>query len=96
MNSASLDARTCDRSQRPDWPSLLAHAAQIVSSYDTLVTLRQLFYRLVAAQRLPNTTNAYKSLSHHTAEARRAGTFPALMDRGRTRIWVSGLGMIPR
>ena len=53
-------------------------------SYDTLVTLRQLFYRLVAAQLLPNTTNAYKSLSKYTAEARRAGTFPALMDRGRT------------
>ena len=48
------------------------------------MTLRQLFYRLVAAQLLPNTTNAYKSLSRYTAEARRAGTFPALMDRGRT------------
>ena len=67
-----------------DWPELLVQAAAIVDSYDTLVTLRQLFYRLVAAQLLPNTTNAYKSLSRYTAEARRAGTFPALMDRGRT------------
>lgn len=73
----------CDTSHRPDWPSLLTQAAAIVESYDTLVTLRQLFYRLVAAQLLPNTTNAYKSLSRYTAEARRAGTFPALMDRGR-------------
>jgi hypothetical protein len=73
-----------DMSHRPDWPALLERAAEIVTSYDTLVTLRQLFYRLVAAQLLPNTTNAYKSLSRYTAEARRAGTFPALMDRGRT------------
>jgi hypothetical protein len=74
----------CDTSHHPPWPELLAMAATIVESYDTLVTLRQLFYRLVAAQLLPNTTNAYKSLSKYTAEARRAGTFPALMDRGRT------------
>jgi hypothetical protein len=66
------------------WPELLERAAAIVRSYDTLVTLRQLFYRLVAALLLSNTTNAYKSLSRHTAQARRAGTFPALMDRGRT------------
>jgi hypothetical protein len=75
---------TGDTSHRPDWPALLAHAAAIVKSYETSVTLRQLFYRLVAARLVPNTTNAYKSLSKYTAEARRAGTFPALMDRTRT------------
>ena len=74
----------CDVSHRPDWPALLRRAVAIVNSYDTLVTLRQLFYRLVAAELLPNSTNAYKSLSKYTAEARRAGTFPALIDRGRT------------
>lgn len=74
----------CDTSQRPDWPALLEQAAAIVGSYDTQVTLRQLFYRLVAAALLPNTTNAYKALSRYTAEARRADRFPALMDRGRT------------
>lgn len=73
-----------DTSHQPAWPELLERAAAIVNSYDTLVTLRQLFYRLVAAQLLPNTTNAYKSLSKYTAQARRAGDFPALMDRGRT------------
>ena len=80
----SVAPSPCDMSHRPDWPALLEQAAAIVESYDTLVTLRQLFYRLVAAQLLPNTTNAYKSLSRYTAEARRAGTFPSLMDRGRT------------
>jgi hypothetical protein len=81
---SATPASSRDVSQPPDWPALLERAAAIVESYDTLVTLRQLFYRLVAALLLPNTTNAYKALSKHTAEARRAGSFPALMDRGRT------------
>jgi hypothetical protein len=62
---------------------VLEHAAAIVTGYDTGVTLRQLFYRLVADETLPNTHNAYKLLSAHTAAARRAGGFPALLDRGR-------------
>jgi hypothetical protein len=83
MSSANARA-LCDTSHRPDWPALLEQAAAIVHTYDTLVTLRQLFYRLVAAQLLPNNINAYKALSRYTAEARRARTFPRLMDRGRT------------
>jgi len=70
--------------ERLNWSQLLAEAAAIVATYDTLVTLRQLFYRLVATGRLPNTINAYKALSRFTAEARRLGSFPALMDRTRT------------
>jgi hypothetical protein len=75
---------TATAPSRPDWALLLPEAAEIVRSYDTLVTLRQLFYRLVALGRLPNLINAYKSLSRHTAEARRRGAFPDLIDRGRT------------
>ena len=55
-----------------------------MESYATSVTLRQLFYRLVSAQVIPNSQVAYKRLSALTAEARRDGTFPALIDRGRT------------
>lgn len=69
---------------RLNWQELLDTAATIVESYDTSVTLRQLFYRLVAAELLPNTQNAYKALSRYTAVARREGTFTALMDRTRT------------
>jgi hypothetical protein len=68
---------------RIHWPELLVAAADIVDSYKTGVTLRQLFYRLVAAKLLPNTTSAYKGLSSKTAEARRQGEFPDLIDRGR-------------
>jgi hypothetical protein len=70
-----------------DFPLLLPLAAAIVNSYDTGMTLRQLFYRLVAMGiakgGLPNTTNAYKALSRNTAIARRDGTFPELIDRTR-------------
>ena len=69
--------------ERIDWSTVLTEAEEIVYSYSTGVTLRQLFYRLVAVHRLPNTQSAYKGLSSRTAEARRAGTFPDLIDRGR-------------
>ena len=68
---------------RIEWGHVLEHAAGIVAGYATGVTLRQLFYRLVSDQTLPNTTSAYKRLSERSAEARRAGWFPPLIDRGR-------------
>lgn len=67
-----------------DWGHIVQIAAQIVRSYDTGVTLRQLFYRLVAAEHLPNTQTAYKTLSAVTPAARRRGEFPDLVDRTRT------------
>jgi len=67
---------------RLKWPAVLDHAAGIVRSYDTRVTLRQLFYRLVSDQTLPNTQTTYRSLSRATAEARRRDGFPDLLDRG--------------
>jgi hypothetical protein len=66
-----------------NWQEILAHAKIIVNSYDTLVTLRQLFYRLVADKTLANTRSEYNSLSSQTARARRDGYFPDLMDRTR-------------
>ena len=68
---------------RTNWEPVIERAAEIVTSYDTGVTLRQLFYRLVSEQLIPNRQTAYKQLSELTAIARRARTFPALIDRGR-------------
>jgi hypothetical protein len=68
---------------RLDWAAITTHAADVVNSYDTSVTLRQLFYRLVSDGTLPNTTGAYKGLSDRTSRAREAGWFPDLIDRGR-------------
>lgn len=68
-----------------DWQNdILPRAAAIVLSYETGVTLRQLFYRLVAAELIPNKLSTYKTLSRVTAEARRRGEFPALLDRTRS------------
>jgi hypothetical protein len=80
---------------RIDWPAVIDRAREIVESYDTSVTLRQLFYRLVSTQVIPNSQVAYKRPSAVTAEARRGGTFPALIDRGRTIHecqWFTGTG----
>jgi hypothetical protein len=68
---------------RLDWPTITRHAAEVVGSYSTSVTLRQLFYRLVSDGTLPNTVTAYKGLSDRTTRAREAGWFPPLIDRGR-------------
>jgi hypothetical protein len=66
------------------WVPVLEHAAQIVLSYDTGVTLRQLFYRLVADATLPNVHGYYKTLSDRTTKERRLGEFPPLVDRRRS------------
>lgn len=65
------------------WPPIIARAREIVAEFETALTLRGLFYRLVAEALLPNTSAAYKRLSHLTAAARREGTFPDLIDLTR-------------
>jgi hypothetical protein len=90
------DGRSAMTSNVPpirDWPRLLVEAAAIVMSYETGVTLRQLFYRLIVAKLLENTIAAYKALSKKTAAARRKRNFPDLLDRTRVihryRTWDS-------
>ena len=65
------------------WSDVLPRAARIVAEYSAMITLRQLFYRLVADGTLPNLDKSYKGLSRETAKGRRAGTFPRLVDRTR-------------
>lgn len=57
------------------------------------MTLRQLFYRLVAVLILSNNLTAYKQLSARTGAARRGGAFPDLIDLTRTihrPLWFDG------
>lgn len=68
---------------RLDWVEVIEQARAVVASYSERVTLRQCFYRLVAAGAVPNTVAAYKRLSSLTAAARRSGVFPDLADHGR-------------
>jgi len=66
-----------------NWLYILARAAEIVASYDTGVTLRQLFYRLVSEGLIRNSQSDYTYLSRKVAEARRGGYFPDLVDLTR-------------
>ncbi|MGH3077239.1 MAG: DUF2399 domain-containing protein [Gaiellaceae bacterium] len=69
---------------RKAWAPILKRAAEIVEEYETAVTLRQVFYRLVAAGLIENSENDYKHLSRRSADLRRRDEFPALLDRTRT------------
>lgn len=66
-----------------DWNNVIRRGAQIVTSFETSMTLRQLFYALVSEQLIPNHKNSYKTLSRKSAQARREGWFPSLIDRTR-------------
>lgn len=71
------------RVARGSWDAIVVEAAGIVRSYDTGVTFRQLFYRLVSRELIPNRQSAYSRLSELTAKARREGWFPDLIDNTR-------------
>jgi hypothetical protein len=60
---------------------ILPEASKVVDLSKTTVTLRQVHYRLVAAGLIRNTRGDYNQLSRRTAEARRKGRFPRLLDR---------------
>jgi hypothetical protein len=62
---------------------VLPRAVEIIATYDTPVTLRQLFYRLVSEQAIPNDENAYKVLSRESATWRREGRMSGLLDQTR-------------
>lgn len=63
---------------------IIPRAIEIVEDYDTDVTLRQLFYRLVSEELIPNEQTKYGYLSTKTADLRRHGQFPDLVDTTRT------------
>lgn len=70
-------------SDRVRWPLVLKRAAAIVEADPVGMTLRGLFYRLVSDGTLRNTQGHYAVLSRTSAQARREGWFPPLIDRGR-------------
>jgi hypothetical protein len=63
----------------------LTQALSIAGEYDGNLTLRQLYYQLVARGYIPNSQASYSRLGVILADARLAGTFPFewLMDRTR-------------
>jgi hypothetical protein len=59
-------------------------ARRVVSDHTEPVTLRQVFYRLVAQGLIPNRPPVYRRLSSRLAQSRRDGAFPDLVDTLRT------------
>lgn len=57
----------------PKYADIVREANSVFKQYQTRLTLRQLFYRLVAKLILPNTVNSYKALSKWMVKARELG-----------------------
>lgn len=69
----------------PKYDELVRASLEIFDQYDTSITLRQLYYRLVSRLLIPNTINSYKRLSRILVKAREQGDVPinCLEDRSR-------------
>ena len=69
-------------------------ALDIFQQYDTAITLRQLYYRLVSRLLIPNTINSYKRLSRVMVKAREDGDVPVncLEDRSRRGLGRGDIG----
>ncbi len=68
-----------------DYEEIVEASLEILQQYDTAITLRQLYYRLVSRLLIPNTVNSYKKLSRTMVKAREDGDVPinCLEDRSR-------------
>lgn len=69
----------------PKYDEIVMASLEVFDQYDTAITLRQLYYRLVARLLIPNTINSYKRLSRVLVKAREQGDVPinCLEDRSR-------------
>jgi hypothetical protein len=69
----------------PSYEEIVEASLEILRQYDTPITLRQLYYRLVSRRMFPNTLNSYKRLSRTMVRARERGDIPlsAIEDRSR-------------
>jgi len=69
----------------PSYEEIVEEALEVFKQYDSALTLRQLYYRLVSKHLFPNTINSYKRLSRVMVKAREQGDVPVncLEDRSR-------------
>jgi len=69
----------------PSYEEVVAAALEVFEQYDTALTLRQLYYRLVSRHLFENTVNSYKRLSRLMVRAREERAVPVncLEDRSR-------------
>ncbi|MBA7532412.1 hypothetical protein ES705_24638 [subsurface metagenome] len=77
--------------ERIDWRSVIVpKVSELLDSYSYRPTLRQVFYRLVAALLIPNTETTYKSLSRATVQAREEAIIDPLCFDDRVRTYEGG------
>ena len=76
---------------RIDWRGvIIPKVSELLDSYSYRPTLRQVFYRLVAALLIPNTETTYKSLSRATVQARETEIIDPLCFDDRIRTYQGG------
>jgi len=76
---------------RIDWRGvIIPKVSELLDSYSYRPTLRQVFYRLVAALLIPNTETTYKSLSRATVQARETEIIDPLCFDDRVRSYEGG------
>jgi hypothetical protein len=69
----------------PSYEEIVRASLDVLKQYDTAITLRQLYYRLVSRHLFDNTENSYKRLSRMMVKARESRDVPpnCLEDRSR-------------
>jgi len=69
----------------PGYEEIVKASLEVFEQYDTAITLRQLYYRLVSRLLIPNTINSYKRLSRIMVKARERLDVPinCIEDRSR-------------
>lgn len=78
---------------RTDWDATIDRVLDIISEYgDLRLTVRQIYYRLVASQAIANVHSQYKGLSKNLVKARLDGRVPFEAIEDRTRAMVNGYG----
>jgi hypothetical protein len=80
----------------PSYEEVVKAALEVFEQYDTALTLRQLYYRLVSRHLFPNTINSYKRLSRLMVKARETKDVPVncLEDRSRRILGRGDAGFI--
>jgi len=69
---------------------LLQHILEVINQYEILLTVRQIYYRLVAAGIIQNTRSSYNSLDKILVKARIKGIIPFNKLEDRSRSFLAG------
>ena len=72
------------------YEATVGYVAKILGQYTMKLTLRQIYYRLVADFGLPNKRSSYNQLSRHLVKARENGVIDETRIEDRTRSFLGG------